>query len=50
MSVGIKVSVAFSKDHPEELFVHHKMLEQAEELFKWISSKAHMFMYRTKDQ
>jgi sulfite reductase (NADPH) flavoprotein alpha-component len=39
-----KVSLAFSKDHTEEFFVHDKMREQGGEIFDWIRSGAYVYV------
>jgi len=39
-----KVSLAFSKDQPEEVFVHDKMKEKGDEIFDWIRSGAYVYV------
>jgi sulfite reductase (NADPH) flavoprotein alpha-component len=39
-----KVSLAFSKDQPEEIFVHNRMHEQGAEIFDWIRSGAYIYV------
>jgi sulfite reductase (NADPH) flavoprotein alpha-component len=44
-----KVSVAFSRDQAEKIYVQHRMLEQAEELFRWIDEGALIYLCGAKD-
>jgi sulfite reductase (NADPH) flavoprotein alpha-component len=44
-----KIDLAFSRDQPEKIYVQHRMLEKAGELFKWINSGASVFISGTKD-
>jgi sulfite reductase (NADPH) flavoprotein alpha-component len=39
-----KVSLAFSKDQAEEVFVHDKMKEKGDEIFDWIRSGAYVYV------
>ncbi|MEH7300826.1 assimilatory sulfite reductase (NADPH) flavoprotein subunit [Neobacillus drentensis] len=39
-----KVDVAFSRDTDEKVYVQHRMLEQSEELFKWLQEGAHLYI------
>jgi sulfite reductase (NADPH) flavoprotein alpha-component len=39
-----KVSLAFSKDGPANIGVHHKLLEHGKEVFEWIQSGAHLYV------
>jgi sulfite reductase (NADPH) flavoprotein alpha-component len=39
-SKHIKLSLAFSRDQPEKLYVQHRMLENAPELWKWLQEGA----------
>lgn len=45
-STGVlnKVSLAFSKDRPEQVFVHDRMREQGAEIFDWIRSGAYIYV------
>lgn len=43
-----KVNVAFSRDQKEKVYVQHKMLQQGEDLFKWIDSGAYLYICGTK--
>lgn len=45
-SAGVldKLSVAFSKDRPGNIFVHHKLLEHGKEIFSWIHSGAYLYV------
>lgn len=49
-----KMDVAFSRDEKEKVYVQHRMLEQAQELYKWIESGAVIYVcgdeeYMAKD-
>jgi sulfite reductase (NADPH) flavoprotein alpha-component len=39
-----KVSLAFSKDQAEEIFVHDKMKQKGDEIFDWIRSGAYIYV------
>jgi sulfite reductase (NADPH) flavoprotein alpha-component len=39
-----KVSLAFSKDQAEEVFVHDKMKQKGDEIFDWIRSGAYIYV------
>ncbi len=39
-----KLSLAFSKDRPGNIFVHHKLLEQGKELYDWIQKGAYIYV------
>ena len=39
-----KVNVAFTKDHPVAYNVHHKMKEQASEIYKWLQEGAYFYL------
>ncbi|MBK1791748.1 assimilatory sulfite reductase (NADPH) flavoprotein subunit [Persicirhabdus sediminis] len=39
-----KIDVAFSRDMPEKVYVQHKMLERAEELYQWLEKGAHFYV------
>jgi sulfite reductase (NADPH) flavoprotein alpha-component len=45
-STGVlnKLSVAFSKDRPGNIHVHHKLLEHGKEIFNWIHSGASVYV------
>lgn len=45
----LKVSTAFSRDQPQKIYVQHRMLEQAEELFQWIEEGATIFVCGNAD-
>ncbi|HEY8689503.1 MAG TPA: flavodoxin domain-containing protein [Chitinophagaceae bacterium] len=49
IGVLTKVNVAFSHDQEEKIFVHHKMLEHAAELFEWIRQGAYVYVCGQKD-
>lgn len=44
-----KVSLAFSRDQQEKIYVQHKMLEQAAELYGWLQNGASFFVCGKKD-
>jgi len=39
-----KLDLAFSRDQPEKVYVQDKMLENGEELFKWLEDGAHFYV------
>lgn len=39
-----RLDTAFSRDQAEKLYVQHRMLEQAAELWKWLSDGAHFYV------
>lgn len=39
-----KLDVAFSRDQPEKIYVQHRMLEKARELYAWLESGAHFYV------
>ncbi|GFN30166.1 assimilatory sulfite reductase (NADPH) flavoprotein subunit [Paenibacillus xylaniclasticus] len=39
-----KLDVAFSRDTDEKVYVQHRMLENGEELFKWLQEGAHVYV------
>ncbi|MGN6492254.1 MAG: diflavin oxidoreductase [Agriterribacter sp.] len=39
-----KVNLAFSRDQKSKIYVQHRMLEQADELWKWIDSGAYIYV------
>jgi sulfite reductase (NADPH) flavoprotein alpha-component len=43
------MNVAFSRDQAQKLYVQHKLLQHAEELFHWIEGGAYMYICGTKD-
>lgn len=43
-----RVNLAFSRDQKSKLYVQHKMLEQAEELWKWIEGGAYIYICGAK--
>jgi sulfite reductase (NADPH) flavoprotein alpha-component len=43
------VNLAFSKDQEEEIFVHHKIGEHAEEFYDWVNKGASVFICGEKD-
>lgn len=44
-----KISLAFSRDQQEKIYVQHKMLEQGEELYNWLKGGASFFVCGKKD-
>ena len=44
-----KLDLAFSRDQHEKVYVQHRMLEKAEELFQWIDGGASVYISGTKD-
>ncbi|MDP4263729.1 MAG: sulfite reductase, partial [Bacteroidota bacterium] len=44
-----KIDLAFSRDQPEKVYVQHRMLEKANELYQWISNGAFLYVSGTKD-
>lgn len=51
METGVltKVNVAFSRDQHFKLYVQHKMLQHAAELFEWLNGGSSFFICGTKD-
>lgn len=51
MATGVlnKLDLAFSRDQQEKIYVQHKMLENANELYQWINNGASVFISGTKD-
>lgn len=39
-----KVSLAFSRDQKEKVYVQHRMLEQGAELYRWLEQGAHLYV------
>ncbi|MEO0566909.1 MAG: assimilatory sulfite reductase (NADPH) flavoprotein subunit [Pseudomonadota bacterium] len=39
-----KLDVAFSRDQAEKVYVQHKILEQGEELYRWLEEGAHFYV------
>ncbi|MCR8842063.1 assimilatory sulfite reductase (NADPH) flavoprotein subunit [Paenibacillus sp. SC116] len=39
-----KLDVAFSRDSDEKVYVQHRMLENGEELYKWLENGAHLYV------
>ncbi|MBC7720990.1 MAG: sulfite reductase, partial [Pedobacter sp.] len=50
-STGVltNISLAFSRDQQEKMYVQHRMLEQAKELYEWIESGAIIYLAGTKN-
>jgi sulfite reductase (NADPH) flavoprotein alpha-component len=44
-----RVSLAFSRDQQEKVYVQHRMAEEAEELWQWINKGAYIYVCGTKD-
>ncbi len=51
MQTGVlnKLDLAFSRDQPEKIYVQHRLLEKAAELYQWINSGAFIYISGTKD-
>lgn len=43
------IDLAFSRDQPEKIYVQHRVLEKATELYQWINNGAYIFISGTKD-
>lgn len=39
-----KMDVAFSRDQEEKIYVQHKLLENKEEIFRWLEEGAHFYL------
>ncbi|MDN4504316.1 assimilatory sulfite reductase (NADPH) flavoprotein subunit [Alteromonadaceae bacterium BrNp21-10] len=39
-----KVSLAFSRDQEQKIYVQHRLLEQGEEVFAWLEQGAHLYV------
>ncbi|GGD72967.1 assimilatory sulfite reductase (NADPH) flavoprotein subunit [Lacimicrobium alkaliphilum] len=39
-----KVSLAFSRDQQEKIYVQHRLLEQGEEVYQWLEQGAHLYV------
>lgn len=44
-----KINLAFSRDQAEKIYVQHRMLEKAGELYEWIQNGAYVYVSGTKD-
>jgi sulfite reductase (NADPH) flavoprotein alpha-component len=44
-----KIDLAFSRDQQEKIYVQHRMLQKANELFEWIRNGAYVYVSGTKD-
>lgn len=44
-----KVSLAFSRDQEEKIYVQHRMREEAQELFKWLTEGAYFYVCGDKN-
>ncbi|MFT3826947.1 MAG: flavodoxin domain-containing protein [Chitinophagaceae bacterium] len=44
-----RINVAFSRDQSYKLYVQHRMLEQAPELWKWLQSGAYVYVCGAKE-
>jgi sulfite reductase (NADPH) flavoprotein alpha-component len=44
-----RMNVAFSRDQDQKLYVQHKMLQHASELFQWIEEGAYVYICGTRD-
>jgi len=41
---NLKLHTAFSRDQTEKTYVQHKMLKEAEKLYEWLESGAHLYV------
>ena len=39
-----RLDLAFSRDQPEKIYVQHRMLERAKEIFAWLEEGAHFYV------
>jgi sulfite reductase (NADPH) flavoprotein alpha-component len=39
-----KVSLAFSRDQEEKVYVQHRLLEQGAEVYQWLQDGAHIYV------
>jgi sulfite reductase (NADPH) flavoprotein alpha-component len=39
-----RLDLAFSRDQPEKVYVQHRMLQQAKDLYQWIEEGAHFYV------
>ncbi|MGL6268469.1 MAG: sulfite reductase, partial [Chitinophagaceae bacterium] len=44
-----KISLAFSRDQADKIYVQDKMLEQSSEFYNWLSNGASVYISGTKD-
>jgi sulfite reductase (NADPH) flavoprotein alpha-component len=44
-----KIDLAFSRDQKKKIYVQHRMLQKADELYEWISNGAYLYVSGTKD-
>src|SRR5690606_31190020 len=44
-----RLDLAFSRDQAEKIYVQHRMLQHAGELYQWIENGASVFISGTKD-
>jgi len=44
-----KVSLAFSRDQKEKIYVQHKMLQHGAEFFEWLQAGSYVYVCGTKD-
>lgn len=44
-----KVSLAFSRDQKEKIYVQHRLLQEAEAVYKWLQNGAYLYVCGTKD-
>lgn len=51
VSTGVlnRLDLAFSRDQATKIYVQHRMLEKAAELYQWINEGAYIFISGTKD-
>ena len=39
-----RLDVAFSRDQPEKIYVQHKLLARAAEVYQWLQRGAHLYL------
>ena len=44
-----KISLAFSRDQEEKIYVQHKILQNSKEIYDWISNNAHIYVCGDKN-
>ncbi len=51
VSIGVltNIDLAFSRDQADKIYVQHRMLQKAKELYRWIDNGAYIYISGTKD-
>jgi sulfite reductase (NADPH) flavoprotein alpha-component len=44
-----RFNAAFSRDQKQKIYVQHRMIQQADELYKWINGGAHIYVCGAKE-